>query len=455
MREIGEYLVDIHGQSEHLSLLHVPQHLHLLDQYADIEDILVPYKSTYKKLISINQELEMLRQKERSAARRTDLLNYQINEIEAANLKPGEDNELKEEHIRLVNAEGLTSIIQKTLQLLDESSPENPTTTDLMGTIVSSIENLSQIDASQTELYLKANQIFEGISDLSNQLRNYQETIEFNPNKLVQVEERIALIINLKRKYGDTIETVLDFREDAQQELETITNAGERILKLVTEQDQSLTLLAEQGLALTKKRQRASQLLQIALESELADLKMSGARIQVDFQQRPDPNGVPLPDGKHMAYDSNGLERVEFLIEANPGEGFKPLVKIASGGETSRLMLALKNVLARADKVPTLIFDGIDQGIGGRVGSIVGQKLWLLSDQHQVMCITPLPQLAAFGQQHYKVDKVIENNRTVTKVEQIDGDTRIQELAQMLGEVSTGTRKSAQEIMDSVAVITK
>jgi len=170
----------------------------------------------------------------------------------------------------------------------------------------------------------------------------------------------------------------------------------------------------------------------------------------VDFQQRPDPEGVPLPDGQRVAFDANGLERVEFVIETNPGEGFKPLVKIASGGETARFMLALKNVLARADQVPTLVFDEIDQGIGGRVGTVVGQKLRLLAAQHQVFCITHLPQLAAFGHQHYRVEKVIKDNRTITKVDQVEGEIRIQELAQMLGDVSAGTIKSAEELMDTV-----
>jgi len=454
MREIGEYLVDIHGQSEHLSLLRVPQHLHLLDRFADIEDLILPYKKTYKSLNNVKQELEILRQTEITAARHIDLLTYQINEIEAATLEPGEDLELKEEHSRLANAEVLTSIIQGSLQLLDDGVPENPTNTDLMGAIITSMETLSQIDASQTELHLRAQQIFEDIFDLTNKLRSYQETIEFNPNRLSIVEERITLINSLKRKYGETIEAIHSFRESAIQDLETITNADERILELEIEEENLLNQLSERGLILSEKRHGAAEHLQDALESELTELKMSRARIKVDFQQRADPAGVPLQDGRRVAYDSNGLDRVEFFIETNPGEGFKPLVKIASGGETSRFMLALKNVLSRADHVPTLVFDEIDQGIGGRVGSVVGQKLWQLSTQHQVMCITHLPQLAAFGQQHYQVEKAVKNNRTITKVEQLEGDRRIKEIALMLGEISSGTLQSAQEIMDNVKTIT-
>lgn len=450
MREIGEYLVDIHGQSEHLSLLRVRQHVDLLDRYTNIEDTLQSYKKTYKRLVEVRQELEMLRQAERDAARRMDLLAYQVNEIETANLEPGENEALKEEHNRLANAEGLASLTQESLQLLDESSPEVPNVMDLLGTILSNLEDLSLIDPSQAELHSTAFQVFEDITEISKRLRNYQETIEYNPKRLALVEDRIALISNLKRKYGDTIEAVLAFGRKAQQDFEAITNAGDRIIELEGEQDKLLQLLGEKGMALSAKRHAAAEKLQSALESELDDLKMAGARFQVDFQQRPDPEGVPLPDGQRVTFDSNGLERVEFIIETNPGEGLKPLVKIASGGETSRFMLALKNVLARADQVPTLVFDEIDQGIGGRVGTVVGQKLRLLATQHQVFCITHLPQLAAYGGQHYRVEKVIKDNRTITKVDQVEGEIRIQELAQMLGEVSAGTIKSAQELMNTV-----
>jgi DNA repair protein RecN (Recombination protein N) len=183
------------------------------------------------------------------------------------------------------------------------------------------------------------------------------------------------------------------------------------------------------------------------IEAELDDLKMAAARFGVDFQTKPDPNGVPRADGTRVAFDQNGLDRVEFLVAPNPGEGLKPLARIASGGETSRLMLGLKNVLARADEIPSLIFDEIDQGIGGRVGLVVGHKLWNLARNHQVFCVTHLPQLAAFGDQHYQVQKLIENKRTLTRVEKLDGDARLLELSQMLGEVGEGTLRSAHEIL--------
>ena len=208
-----------------------------------------------------------------------------------------------------------------------------------------------------------------------------------------------------------------------------------------------LEKLAKQGSVLSEKRKTSAVKMGNSIEAELDDLRMEAAKFSVDFQTKPDPNGAPVQNGTRIAFDQNGFDKAEFLIAPNPGEGLKPLTKIASGGETSRLMLGLKNVLARADEVPSLIFDEIDQGIGGRVGMTVGQKLWNLSRMHQVFCVTHLPQLAAFGDEHYQVQKLIQGNRTLTRVERLDGEPRLLELSQMLGEVGEGTLRSAHELM--------
>jgi DNA repair protein RecN (Recombination protein N) len=450
LSEIGDLLIDVHGQSEHLSLLRVREHIRLLDRFADVESELSAYEGTYRKLQAVRRELDELHQAERDAARRSDMLRYQINEIETARLKPDEEEDLKEERNRLANAEGLATLAQEALQALDEGTPEGPAASDLIGQAVHAITSLVRLDPSQTELDELADTIVDHLSDLTRSLRNYEENIEFNPKRLDQVEERLSLIQNLKRKYGNTIEAILEFAQEAQRQLDTITHAGERIQELDEEEKKLLAILAEQGLTLSARRKGAAEQLAQAIEAELDDLQMSGARFQVDFSQRPDPNGVPLPDGQKVAFYPNGLEQVEFLVAPNPGEGLKPLVKVASGGETSRLMLALKNVLASADQVPTLIFDEIDQGIGGRVGSVVGRKLWNLGKRHQVLCITHLPQLAAFGGQHFRVQKLVEAGRTHTLVEPVEGDVRIQELAQMMGGISEGTLRSAEELIQAV-----
>jgi DNA repair protein RecN (Recombination protein N) len=286
-------------------------------------------------------------------------------------------------------------------------------------------------------------------------LRNYLDSVEFNPKRLEQVEERLNLLQNMKRKYGEDIQAVLFFVEQARKQLDSITHASERIGELSIEENQLLEKISKLGEILSVHRHNAAVRLEEALETELGQLSMPGAHFKVDFSERQSDDGVPLTDGRKVAFDSNGLEHVEFLVAPNPGEGLKPLAKVASGGETSRLMLAIKNVLAHADRIPTLIFDEIDQGIGGRVGLVVGHKLWELGRRHQVLCVTHLPQLAAFGEQHLRVIKQVRDGRTETQVENLKGEDRKIELAQMMGEVTDGTRQSAQEMLQSVSQMIK
>lgn len=454
LKEIGELLVDLHGQSEHLSLLRVREHLNLLDRYAGDEKLRENYTRVYQNLVSVNRELTGLRQAESESARQIDVLNYQINEIEAARLESGEEENLVSERNRLANAENLASSTQQALIKLDEGTPESPSVTDLLGQILDEIKEVSRIDASQISLTESFQSTFSTLTDLSRDLQNYFDGIEFNPARLNQVEERLELISNLKRKYGDTIPAILDYLEGALEKKETITHAGERIAELEQLKSNLLIKLGKSGQALSEIRHRAAEDMDREIEAELDELNMSGARFKVDFQEKIDPEGVPISDGRVVAYDATGIEQIEFLIAPNPGEGLKPLVKIASGGETSRLMLALKNVLARADNIPTLIFDEIDQGIGGRVGTVVGYKLWLLSRHHQVLCITHLPQLAAFGEQHLQVSKQIQDGRTITRVIDLDEEDRLPELAQMLGENSDGTMHSARDMLQAASTLT-
>jgi len=447
LKELGEYLVDIHGQSEHLSLLNVHAHLGLLDRYADTETLLVAYRKAYQQLMGIRRELSELRQAQSDAERRTEMLTFQAEEIEAAKLRPGEDDDLRKERDRLANAESLASLAQQALTALDEGTPESPAAIDLIGQAVQALANLARIDATQSGISSQATALEESLSDLTRSLRDYLESVEFNPKRLEEVEERLNLIHLLTRKYGGSISAVIAFGRDALQQLEKISTATERIAELATAESAALEKLAKQGQALSQRRKEAASELSKGIEAELDDLRMVEARFAVDFQTRPDPEGIPAPDGSRLAFDTTGSDRVEFLVAPNPGEGLKPLAKIASGGETSRLMLALKNVLARADQVPTLIFDEIDQGIGGRVGGTVGEKLWSLARQHQVMVITHLPQLASYGDQHWQVMKDVQDGRTLTRVKKLDGEARTLELAQMLGEVTEGTLRSAHDIL--------
>jgi DNA repair protein RecN (Recombination protein N) len=455
LKELGALLVDIHGQSEHLSLLDTRAHLGLLDRFADVGDALGDYRLSYHKLLAVRRELKDLRQTQSDAERRIDFLTYQADEIEAAHLKPGEDADLKQERDRLANAESLAEYVQQALTALDEGTPESPAASDLVGQAAQAMLGLVKIDPQHSELSEQATGLEESLADLARALRDYLEEIEFNPKRLEEVEERLDLIFSLSRKYGGSIEKVIASGADARAQLENISQATERIEELEAEETILLKKLAEEGGALSQKRQQAAASLGKGIETELDDLRMAEAHFSVDFQTKPAPDGIPVANGNCLAFDHNGYDKVEFLVAPNPGEGLKPLAKIASGGETSRLMLALKNVLARADEVPSLIFDEIDQGIGGRVGLVVGQKLWNLARNHQVFCVTHLPQLAAFGDQHYQVQKLVQDNRTLTRVEPLNGEPRLLELAQMLGQVGEATLQSAHEILQTAQNMTK
>ena len=449
LREIGGYLVDIHGQSEHLSLLNVRQHVGLLDRYTGIIPQIQAYQRAYHFLKNLRQELEDLRRQEAEAAQRIELLKFQVEEIDAANLKPSEEEELRQERERLSNSEYLSETAQQILALLDDGTEGIPPLSDLVGEVVESLIALNRRDPTQEELNNQAVSLAETLADISRDLGSYLEQIEYNPQRLELVEDQLDTINNLKRKYGSSIETILAHAEKNRQQLKNITQTNERIGEIEEEERMLIRTMAAKAHTISKLRKQAAETLNAAIENELNDLNMEGARFLTEILHQESPDGLPLEDGQApLVFDENGVDQVEFLIAPNPGEGFKPLVKTASGGETSRLMLALKNVLAQADHVPTLIFDEIDQGIGGRVGVVVGEKLWQLGRRHQVLCVTHLPQLAAFGDQHYRVRKLTSDGRTTTQVQTLNEAERLDEMALMFGSVSDTNRSAAREALD-------
>jgi len=449
--QLGEYLVDIHGQSEHLSLMRVNQHLDLLDRFSDTTELLTKYQDVYTELKVVQAELNRLRKSDLEAEQRKELLAFQVDEIEKATLEDGEDKILLERRTRLANAEKLADVSQNILILLDDAPGHQPTVMDLLGQIVSSVEDLSKTDPSLAELNEKTGELSEGLFEIGKDLRAYLDSLEFDPDEFENVQDRLELIRGLKRKFGETIPEIIAYQSRSQIELEEITGRSSRIVDLEVEENKLLTQLIQRGSELSMGRKQGAQTLASELEIQLNDLKMAGSKFKVDFEIKEDPEGVLTKEGQKIAYYSNGLEKVEFLIETNPGEGYKPLAKTASGGETARLMLAIKNVLAQADFISTLVFDEIDQGIGGRIGAVVGEKLYRLTEKHQVICITHLPQLAGFGQQHYQVSKDVEGGRSFIQVREISGQDRIRELATMLGGPSEKNLESAQELLEYVS----
>lgn len=451
--EIGEALVDVHGQSDHLSLLKVRSHRDLLDRFAHDQEALSTYQSQFKEWSILGRQLEELQAIEKTARDRADMLKYQIQEISDARLKLDEEESLAQERTRLVNAETLSSLSQSALALLDEDSQNGSAATDLLGQAARDLAELARIDPQMQALALQVEEALGSVSDLAYELRGYLEGIEFNPSRLDQIEERLDLFNRLKRKYGGSLSSALEHLQTSIAELDKVEGVEGQITEVKEKMRQIKQVLSQSAFLLSEQRQMAAKQLAEGVERQLRLLEMEKARFQVSLSVIEAEQGLVL-DGRALDFDINGIDQIEFLIETNPGEGFKPLAKTASGGETSRLMLALKTVLAEVDHIPTLVFDEIDSGIGGRVGMTVGEMLWNLGRQHQVLCVTHLPQLAAFGDQHFHVSKRSENGRTATQVEQLQDETRVQELAAMLGACTSVTMESAREILNTVTAKT-
>ncbi len=447
LKQISQRLVDIHGQSDHLSLLRVREHIDFLDRYGDLNALRGQMAFQVAALQEVRRELADLLRDERELARRADLLKYQVEEIAAAKLRVGEEEQLSAERARLANAEHLIELTEQAYQALHEDSGEGTSAADLLGQIVRDLTALEKIDPLLREQRQVAEEVSYHIQDLARSLRTYRDGIEYNPARLRQVEERLDLIYNLKRKYGDSIKEILAFGETAARELGTISHSEERVAELRTKEEELLQRIGKLAGELSAHRRETGNRLAAAIEAELAELNMEQARFGVSLERSEAEDGVWVGDRRY-AFDRRGIDRVEFLIAPNVGEPLKPLVKIASGGEASRLMLALKTVLSAADETPILIFDEIDQGIGGRAGGVVGRKLWSLTEKHQVLCVTHLPQLASYGDAHLKVDKGVVGERTVTSVYQLEEEERVEELAQMLGAATKVTRESAKEILE-------
>ena len=451
--EIGEALVDVHGQTEHLSLLKVRTHRDLLDRFAHDQEVLGLYQAQFKEWAVLVKKLDELHAIEKTARDRADMLKYQIQEISEARIKVDEEESLAQERTRLVNAETLSTLSQSALALLDEGTEISSAATDLLGQAGRDLAELARIDPQMQALAQQIDDALSSVSDIAYELRGYLEEIEFNPNRLDQIEERLDLFNRLKRKYGGSLASALTHLEASVSELEKVEGVDEQIGEVKEKISQMKQLLCESGLVLSDQRKLAAVRLAEGVEQQLHLLEMEKARFLVSLSEQESDQGLDV-NGRRFAFDASGLDQIEFLIETNPGEGFKPLAKTASGGETSRLMLALKSVLAEVDHIPTLVFDEIDSGIGGRVGMTVGDMLWNLGRQHQVLCVTHLPQLAAFGDQHFHVSKRSENERTSTQVEQLMGEARVEELAAMLGANTPVTMESAREILNTVAAKT-
>jgi DNA repair protein RecN (Recombination protein N) len=455
LQQVASWLVDIHGQSEHMSLLRTEQHVNFLDRYAELLPLRDQLAEKVTDWRNIRKQLQSLQQNERDQTRRVEFLRFEIEEIEKAELQVGEEEELEQESVVLSNAERLRelcTLIYGSIKGTELGSSDFQSALDQLQVAQRSLEELTRLDGSLQDHATNLAEAVYRLEDIAASISSYESDIEDNPRRLAEIEDRLDLITRLKRKYGNTIQEVLDRVTQDQAELESIVNRDEIIAKLQKQDEQMRREIGELAAQLSERRKQSSQLLSSSMEEQLDDLNMKRARFSVELVQNPDPDGVPArfedQEEQFYACDLTGIDHVQFLIAPNPGEPFKPLTRIASGGETSRLMLALKTILAAADATPTLIFDEIDSGISGRSGQVVGEKLWVLTRNHQVICVTHLPQIAAFADTHYNVNKQIFDDRTITLVNELRPEQRVREIAHIMGgNVTEFSMKSAEEML--------
>jgi DNA repair protein RecN (Recombination protein N) len=397
----------------------------------------------------------------RERIQRVDLLRFQVAEIEGAALQPGEEEELAAERAVLANAERLAEDAASAYALVhgdDEAfDPETaPSGLAVLRQANGFLAEVGRVDEGMAPVAARLEELVYLLEDIAAETRAYRDRIEADPARLAVVEDRLAQLKALKRKYGATVEEVIAVGESAARELETLTGEEADVGALREREAALLVDLGRRGTALSARRRAAGDELARKVEAAIADLKMGRSRFAVEVTQADAADGVPFPDGEdgelRVAIDATGVDRVAFLIAPNAGETLKPLGRIASGGETARLMLALKSILSAADATPTLVFDEVDVGVGGRSGQVVGEKLWGLAAGHQVLVISHLPQIAAFAETHFRIAKAERDGRVVSRVETIGDDDRIDELAAMLDgqPVTDAARENAREMLARV-----
>lgn len=453
---IGEHLVDIHGQSQHLSLLNVREHLQILDRYSGLESLRASVADGVREISRARAELAVLRNDAEKMARQTDLLQYQYQEIIAMKLQPGEDESLKADQHMAANAERLQSRLDGAYRALYDTDESGMSAIDQLGVVAHNLANLVELDPSFTKLKDIAESLVIQAQELAHALQSRRDEVERNPQQIQQIEERLEIIQQLKRKYGDTIDDVLAYATGAAVQLDAITNSDHRAEVLEAEIASLLTEVSALSVKLSERRSEAAARLTEEIDAELTELAMEATTFTVRVSRVTSEVGLPVTqaDGSVMQYsfDATGIDHVEFLLSPGPGEPFHPLAATASGGEASRLMLAIKGVLAAADQIPTLVFDEVDSGIGGRVGMVVGGKTWRLSANHQVICVTHLPQIAAFADHHVHIEKSVINGRTVTSTQAIFDNDIVEELSQMLGSTTAITRRHAEEMLETTSL---
>jgi len=424
LQQLGNSLIEIHGQHEYHKLLYPEEQLNIVDRYGDIGPQLEEYRKVYERYLQLKTQLNSLLVSEKERLSKIDLYKFQIEEIESANLKINEDVDIENEYIKLCNAEKLSALMNEVYACLYDS---DNSIYQVIKKIKKLIEMASTIDASQTNTVEKVDSIIYEIDELIDNIRGYSKSLEFSPERLESISERREVIKKLKKKYGATIQEILEYKEKIKNELDSFLHCEENIENIEKEINIVYQKLKELAEEITEERKKVVKKLKKEVENELHELGFAKVSFYPEVSNKYDTEG-------NVIFTNKGKDHIEFKIEMNPGEGVKPLKEIASGGELSRIMLALKSILAKVDSIPILIFDEIDTGIGGSMGKVVGEKLYKLSRRHQVICITHLPQIASYGDNHIYVKKETIDGRTYAQVEILrTKDARLKELVRMLG----------------------
>lgn len=437
LREIGRLLVDIHGQHDNQELMDESRHLFLLDEYGsdEIQKAKEIYVQLYRKFLDIKQRLMRLTENEQEMAHRLDLIQFQLKEIEDANLEPEEDVKLQEERKKIVNFEKVFKALQNAYDALQGEQRG----LDWLGLAMSHLEDVSNINEKLHEMSEALSNHYYIIEDLTYQLRNELDQLEFDPQRLDIIEERLNEINHLKRKYGQSVEEILQYAAKIEEEIETIQNRDSHLHTLREELESIQKDLLVEAENVSKLRKKWAKKLIQQIKEELKALYMDKTTFDVKF----------LQDVTEVKFTQDGIDQVEFYLSTNPGEPLKPLAKVASGGELSRIMLAMKSIFSKHQGITSIIFDEVDTGVSGRVAQAIGEKIYRVSEGSQVLCITHLPQVAAMADHHLYISKETIDGRTKTHVKTLNEEEKIKEIGRMIAgvEVTELTKQHAKELL--------
>jgi DNA repair protein RecN (Recombination protein N) len=449
LQKIGEFLIDIHGQHQHQSLLLPEKQLELLDQYcgAACLGLRERLQQVYRKWRTMATEIHRLQQDQIATARRIDLLRFQIAEIERVKLVIGEDEELLKERQVLAASEKLFAAANTAYRALYENTA-GPAVVELLGEAERALHQVAGIDSRLEPLTNNLREVVCQTEEIARELRDYQDSVQFDSERLTAIEDRLEEITQLKRKYGTTIAEILILVQQSGDELNLLEHREEQAGRLEAELAAAGLELGDLAVQLAETRRQGARRLETAIVGQLGDLNMGKTQFQISLAHVEAENGVPCA-GETWEITASGADKIDFLVAPNPGEAPKPMTKIASGGELSRIMLALKSILAELDRIPTLVFDEIDVGIGGRTAQAVAEKILMIGRARQVICVTHLPQIASMAKRHFYIEKQVTGERTAVSVRELAVTERVEELARMLGgaQVTTTTRQHAGEML--------